>query len=252
MPDGAFSGDGRQGARYAAFLNDLYRDRPAGALLEDALALHFPGEIAQVSSFGAESVVLLHLVAGIDPATPVIFLETGMLFPETLAYQREVASHLGLTDLRVVRPDETDLGLLDSSGDLHKSNTGGCCHLRKTLPLRRAMEGFQASITGRKRGQSASRAGLELVEVDARSGKLQINPLAGWDAEAIRDYMKRHDLPAHPLVARGYPSIGCAPCTTAVGVGEDSRAGRWRDEDKTECGIHFDGTTFVRGPGAGI
>ncbi|MEM7506778.1 MAG: phosphoadenylyl-sulfate reductase [Pseudomonadota bacterium] len=255
MPDGGFSpgdGPGRDPALYAEFLGTLYADAPAEKILDDLIHLHFPGEVALVSSFGAESAVLLHMAAGIDRALPVIFLETAMLFEETLHYQRDLAAHLGLSDVRVIRPDETDLRLLDGADDLHKTNTDGCCHLRKTLPLRRALEPFQVSITGRKRGQSASRAEMPLVETDGRSGKLKVNPLADWDRERLSEYMRAHDLPPHPLVAQGYPSIGCAPCTSPVADGEDARAGRWREEDKTECGIHFDGTNYVRGPGAGI
>lgn len=251
MPDGGFSPT-RDPALYAEFLGTLYAEMPAEKVLNDLIHLHFPGETALVSSFGAESAVLLHMVAGIDRALPVIFLETAMLFPETLQYQHDLAAHLGLQDVRVIRPDETDLRLLDGADDLHKSNTDGCCHLRKTLPLRRALAPFQISITGRKRGQAASRADMALFETDGRSGKLKVNPLAAWDRARIADYMTAHALPPHPLVARGYPSIGCAPCTTKVAKGEDARAGRWRADDKTECGIHFDGTNYVRGPGAGI
>ncbi|MEL6477998.1 MAG: phosphoadenylyl-sulfate reductase [Pseudomonadota bacterium] len=250
MPDG--TAPRRDGARFAAWLDAQYRSMAAPDMLAEMLTLHFPGRIALVSSFGAESAVLLHMVAEIDRATPVIFLETGMLFPETLAYQRTLAAQLGLSDLRLVRPDATDLRFLDGQGDLHRGNPDGCCHLRKTLPLRRALQGAEASITGRKRAQGPSRADMPLVEADARSGKLRINPLAAWDRGQITAYMAAHDIPPHPLVAQGYPSIGCAPCTSRVGDGEEARAGRWRGQDKTECGIHFDGTRWIRGPGAGI
>ena len=252
MPDGGYSPAERDPQAYAGWLNRHYDQAKPADLLGDVLRLHFPGRAALVSSFGAESVVLLHMVARIDPATPVVFLETGMLFPETLAYQSELAETLGLGDIRRITPDETDLRLLDPAADLHQSNTDGCCHLRKTLPLRRALAGFEISITGRKRMQSDSRADLALFEVDARSNKLKCNPLAGWSREDLARYMRIHDLPPHPLVAQGYPSIGCAPCTSRVTEGEDARAGRWRGAEKTECGIHFDGTTFIRGPGAGI
>jgi len=233
----------------ARALETRYAGRDAQEILVDLLT-HRAGEVALVSSFGAESVVLLHMVAEIDPATPVLFLETGMLFAETLTYQQEVAARLGLTDVRVIRPDPTDLEVLDAGGDLHQTNADGCCHLRKTLPLRRALAPFAVSVTGRKRGQGASRAALPVFEVEARSGKLRVNPLAYWGSEALAVYLDTHDLPRHPLVAKGFPSIGCAPCTSQVAEGEDARAGRWRGQDKTECGIHFDGTKWVRGAAA--
>lgn len=231
-------------------LNRLHARGEAAGLLADAVRDQYPGEIALVSSFGADSAVLLHMVSRIDPAVPVLFLETGMLFPETLAYQRKLGRALGLRDLRLIRPDADDLAADDPDGTLHTENTDGCCFIRKTLPLRRALSPFRAWITGRKRHQSATRAEIELFEEEDRDGRLKINPLAGWSAEDLRAYMAAHDLPAHPLVARGYPSIGCAPCTSPVRADEDPRAGRWRDSDKTECGIHFDGERWVRGPAA--
>jgi len=229
----------------AAALAARFEGRAAEEILADLLAMH-PGEVALVSSFGAESVVLLHMVARIDPATPVLFLETGMLFPETLAHQREVAERLGLQNIRVIRPDATDIALLDGAGKLHAENPDGCCHLRKTLPLRRALAPFAVSVTGRKRSQGATRAQMLIVEAEPGSGRLKVNPLAGWGREAVAAYMEAHALPRHPLIAKGYPSIGCAPCTTRTRPGEHARAGRWRGREKTECGIHFDGTAWVR------
>lgn len=230
----------------AQVLNRVHAGTDPNVLLDDVIRHQYPGGIALVSSFGADSAVLLHMVARIDRATPVLFLETGMLFPETLAYQQELAAHLGLTDLRLIRPDRQDLALDDPDNALHRENTDGCCFLRKTVPLRRALAPFGAWITGRKRAQSATRAELDLFEEDRENGCLKVNPLANWDAGMLRAYMQAHALPAHPLVARGYPSIGCAPCTTPVRPGEDPRAGRWRDQAKQECGIHFDGEKWVR------
>ncbi|MEM7176641.1 MAG: phosphoadenylyl-sulfate reductase [Pseudomonadota bacterium] len=248
MPDGGARGFDP----LARLLAAQYQHAAAEQILREVITAHFPGRIALVSSFGADSAVLLHMVAQIDRSVPVILLETGMLFAETLDYQRDLARQLGLSDLRLVRPDATDLALLDREGRLHEDNKDGCCHLRKTMPLRQALAGFDASITGRKRDQAASRADMPLVETDGRSGKVKINPLATWTAERLRDYREAHDLPPHPLVEKGYLSIGCAPCTSRVDAGEDARAGRWRGEEKVECGIHFDGKTFIRGPGAGI
>ena len=229
----------------AEVLNRVHADSSAQALLEHVIGCEYPGEIALVSSFGADAAVLLHMVSRIEPATPVLFLETGMLFPETLAYQQDLAERFGLTDVRLIRPDAQDVEMLDPGGDLHGENPDGCCYIRKTLPLRRALAPFAASITGRKRHQAATRAALPLFEAEG-GPRLKVNPLARWSAAEVRAHFEAHDLPRHPLVAKGYPSIGCAPCTTAVAEGEDPRAGRWRGQDKVECGIHFDGTRWVR------
>jgi phosphoadenosine phosphosulfate reductase len=209
---------------------------PTAALLA-ALAEEFRGRIALVSSFGAESAVLLHLVAGADPALPVLFLDTGKLFPETLAYRGRLARRLGLRDLRVLRPDAQALGALDPFGGLWSADADACCGLRKAAPLGRALAGFDIWISGRKRHQASTRAALPLFESD-EDGRLKANPLAAWSAEALEAYRVAHDLPAHPLVAEGYPSIGCRPCTGRVLPGEDPRAGRWRGRGKIECGIH--------------
>jgi phosphoadenosine phosphosulfate reductase len=213
--------------------------------LTRAIARDYPGRIALVSSFGAESVVLLHMVAQINPATPVLFNETGMLFPETLAYQREVAAELGLTNVRIVRPTVASLAAGDPASRLHQRDHDACCHLRKVVPIERVLEPFTAWITGRKRYQSGSRRAMPFVERDG-AHRVKLNPLADWSAKDVRAYRVAHGLPPHPLVARGFASIGCAPCTRPVTAGEDPRAGRWRGAAKTECGIHFDGTGFVR------
>ncbi|MFD1193659.1 phosphoadenylyl-sulfate reductase [Seohaeicola saemankumensis] len=230
-------------------LNLRYRHHAASAVLRHALSDPQVGRIALVSSFGAESVVLLHMLAVIDRTAPVLFIDTRMLFPETLDYQRQVADRLGLTDLRIIQARPEDLARQDPAGDLHGSNPDACCTLRKTQPLERALDGFDAWITGRKRFQAGTRAALEFFEADI-DGRLKVNPLAHWDKADVQDYMINNRLPRHPLVARGYPSIGCAPCTSPVKPGEDERAGRWRGAAKEECGIHFVNGKMVR-TGAG-
>lgn len=220
----------------------------AQAAVRAALTRDFPGRVALVSSFGAESVVLLHMVAQVDRATPVLFCETGMLFPETVGYQAEVAELLGLRDVRRLRPDPADLASADPDGALHAADPDACCALRKVAPLERALAGFDAWISGRRRSQSRTRAALAPVEADA-AGRIKLNPLWGWSMDDMRAYVARHDLPPHPLAARGYPSIGCAPCTTPVRPGEDPRAGRWRGRAKEECGIHIVGGRVSRTPG---
>lgn len=224
-----------------------YEGWPAERIVEAALA-DFGGRIALVSSFGAESVVLLHMVATVDRTTPVLFGQTEMLFPETMAYQRYVADRLGLGDVRHLTPDPGEAHVADPDGTLHATNPDACCHLRKVAPLERGLPPFDAWLNGRKRSQSSTRAALRIVEQD-RAGRTKINPLADWTPQDVRAYMDRFNLPLHPLATRGYPSIGCRPCTTPVAPGEDPRAGRWRGRDKDECGIHVVNGRIVRASG---
>ncbi|GHE05728.1 phosphoadenosine phosphosulfate reductase [Defluviimonas sp. 20V17] len=232
-------------ATRAAELNAFARGRDAQAILTRALEL---GPMAMVSSFGADSAVLLHLIARIDPHLPVLFIDTRMLFAETLAYQRDLAWNLGLTDVRIIRPDPEALLAHDADNILHLAQPDACCALRKTEPLERALAPFAGWITGRKRFQTGTRAALPVFEPEA--GRLKVNPLARWTHDDLAHYIETHALPRHPLVAKGFTSIGCAPCTTPVRAGEDPRAGRWRGRDKTECGIHFNAGRPMRGSAA--
>ncbi len=238
--------------RKVAALNDGYRHHSATDVLQRALKDPDVGNLALVSSFGAESVVLLHLVSVIAPGTPVLFIDTAMLFPETLAYQQELAHRLPLTDIRTIRATDAEVNFDDPDGTLHQFSTDACCNLRKTVPLERALAGFDGWITGRKRFQAGTRAALDFFENEGDL-RIKVNPLAHWGREDIEDYMVNNRLPRHPLVAKGYPSIGCAPCTSPVKPGEDPRAGRWRGTAKVECGIHFINGKAVRGalPDAG-
>lgn len=204
-------------------------------MLQHLLRSKMAGRLAIVSSFGAESAVLLHLVSTIDRDVPLIFVNTQKMFGDTLAYRDELAERLGFTDLRVVRPDPYLLAQRDSTGLRWSYDPDGCCEIRKVEPLRRALAGFDAWISGRKSFQ-AGRASLPRFELD--EGRLKINPLAGRSKADLDAYFTEHELPRHPLEAQGYPSIGCSPCTSKVRPGEDPRAGRWRGWDKTECGIH--------------
>ncbi|QDI75439.1 MULTISPECIES: phosphoadenylyl-sulfate reductase [Leisingera] len=232
----------RELAAKAEALNARYRHHSATSVMEGAL--RDAGHIALVSSFGAESVVLLHMAAIIDPMTPVVFVDTELLFTETLIYQQEVSERLGLRNVRIIRAD--DIAEKDPYGALRFSDKDACCTLRKTIPLQKALDGYEGWITGRKRFQSGSRAALDFFEVEDGTGRLKINPLAHWAPEDVRTYMDENRLPRHPLVAKGYPSIGCAPCTSPVKEGEDPRAGRWRGENKEECGIHVVDGKFIR------
>lgn len=220
----------------AARLMNRVPDGVGEKLMRAAIEEVFAHRIAVLSSFGAESAVVLHQVAQIDLATPVLFLETGQLFAQTVQYQRELTERLGLTDVRIHRPDPVRLANRDPYNDLWKTDPEACCHLRKVLPLEVALEGFDAWITGRKRFQGGSRTTLPVVEVENR--RVKVNPLAGWTQARLDAYFEEHDLPRHPLWEFGYLSIGCHPCTRAVEAGEDARAGRWSGLGKTECGIH--------------
>lgn len=224
----------------AAHLNRSFEGKSADAVLADIVQQRLVGEIATVSSFGAESAVLLHLISQVAPDLPVIFLETGKHFPETLAYRDELVDRLGLTNLRNIYPDIETLKNRDGTGLRWSYDPDGCCEIRKVIPLAGALAEFDATLTGRKAFQSATRANLPRFEIDTSDdqGRLKVNPLIDWSADDIAAYFERHDLPRHPLVARGYPSIGCSPCTHKVAPGEDPRSGRWKGWDKTECGIH--------------
>lgn len=226
----------RYGETDAIRLNHMFRGRDTGEMLEILLKENMLGDVAIVSSFGAESAVLLHLIASIDPSVPVLFLDTGKHFPETISYKEELRQQLGLTDLRDLKPDTELLAQKDANGLRWSYDPDGCCEIRKILPLKQALAGFDAQFTGRKAFQSSTRKALPRFEVE--EGRLKVNPLADWSKERIDNYIVEHDLPTHPLVAQGYPSIGCSPCTTKVAPGEDPRSGRWKGWDKTECGIH--------------
>jgi phosphoadenosine phosphosulfate reductase len=217
-------------------LNNMFRGCDTVEMLEVLLRENMLGDAAIVSSFGAESAVLLHLIAEVDPAVPVLFLDTGKHFPETLAYRDLLIAQIGLEDVRNLTPDPVALAAKDETGLRWSYDPDGCCDIRKVQPLAQALAPFDAQFTGRKAFQSTTRTALPRFEVE--DGRLKVNPLADWDKARIDAYMAEHLLPAHPLVEQGYLSIGCAPCTSIVKPGEDPRSGRWRGWDKTECGIH--------------
>lgn len=196
------------------------------------------GRLAVVSSFGSESAVLLHQIAKIAPETPVIFIDTLFHFDETLAYRDALVEQLSLRDVRSLSIDPLSQKRLDPARTLHLTDPDQCCHARKVEVLRRALRGFDGWITGQKRYQSDTRAAIARVEWDTVSDKWKFNPLADWTADQIETYRDRHGLPRHPLAHLGYTSVGCAPCTSPVADHEHSRAGRWRGQQKLECGLH--------------
>jgi len=226
-----------EGAERLRDLTERYGKLDGADLLRPFLEREFPGQIALVSSFGAEAAVLLQMVSEIDRHLPVIFLDSGKLFGETLRYRDLLVTRLGLTDLRVIKPEAVAVAVGDPEGVLWDSDPDACCAIRKVQPLRRALAGFDAWISGRKRFHGALRSFLPVIELSG--AKIKINPLARWSKVRIEEEFARHDLPRHPLEADGFLSIGCMPCTNRVVPGDDDpRAGRWAGREKTECGIH--------------
>jgi phosphoadenosine phosphosulfate reductase len=221
----------------AAGLTARYAGLDGPELLRVLITCEYFGRIAVVSSFGAESAAILAMVAEIDRRTPVLFLDTGKLFGETLRYRDRLVDHLDLSDVRTISPDPVKLSAADPNSMLWSGDPDACCALRKVEPLGRALGGFAAWISGRKRYHGGARAALPVFETDAQ-GRVKVNPLAGWSRAKVVEELLRRGLPRHPLEAQGYLSIGCYTCTDRVGPGEDLRAGRWRGLGKTECGIH--------------
>jgi phosphoadenosine phosphosulfate reductase len=222
---------------------------PAADALDRALRTASPAEViaaalqtvgrerlALVSSFGTESAALLKVMADVDPAIPVVFLDTGWLFEETLAYRDTLVATLGLKDVRSIKPAEETLSREDPERDLWFSDPDACCRIRKVEPLARALKPFDAWINGRKRFQGNARADIPVVEDDGT--RLKFNPFANVSREELDAIFVRAKLPRHPLAASGFLSVGCMPCTSRTAEGEDARAGRWRGRAKTECGIH--------------
>lgn len=204
-----------------------------------------PGEICVVSSFGTESAIILHMVSRIDPDIPVLFIDTGKLFEETLTYRDELATRFGLKNIQTLHPNPDHLKADDPDGNLHQTKPDLCCHVRKTLPLIQALRPYKVWVSGRKRYHGAGRTQLDRIEI--QDGKLKFNPLYNWDAPQLRDYAHQHDLPDHPLLKENYLSVGCLPCTVAVtSENNDPRAGRWPGQDKTECGIHIDADGTIK------
>lgn len=220
----------------AEALDRALRDAPPQAIIAAALRAVGRDRLAVVSSFGTESAALLKVMADVDPAIPVIFLDTGWLFEETLAYRDTLIAALGLRDVRSVKPLEKTLDQADPERDLWFSDPDACCRIRKVEPLARALAPFDAWINGRKRFQGGARGALAVVEQDGV--RLKFNPFANISRETIAAIYADAKLPPHPLAASGYLSVGCMPCTSRTEPDEDARAGRWRGRPKTECGIH--------------
>jgi phosphoadenosine phosphosulfate reductase len=220
----------------ATALDDVLRHASPAEVIAAALKIVGREHLALVSSFGTESAALLKVMADVDPAIPVVFLDTGWLFQETLDYRDTLTRQLGLSDVRSIKPLEEMLSREDPDKELWFSDPDACCRIRKVEPLARALKPFAAWINGRKRFQGGVRSDIPVVEQDG--SRLKFNPFANVSREEIEAIYKSANLPPHPLVAKGFLSVGCMPCTSRSEAGEDERAGRWRGRSKTECGIH--------------
>ena len=217
-------------------LDRALRNASPAEVIAAALKAVGRDKLALVSSFGTESAALLKVMADVDPSIPVVFLDTGWLFEETLAYRDTLTKMLGLTDVRSIKPLEETLTREDPDRELWFSDPDACCRIRKVEPLVRALKPFTAWINGRKKFQGGARAEIPVVEQDGV--RLKFNPFANVSREELEAIFARAKLPRHPLVASGFLSVGCMPCTSRTAEGEDERAGRWRGRAKTECGIH--------------
>ncbi|WP_029354598.1 phosphoadenylyl-sulfate reductase [Bosea sp. 117] len=219
--------------------DELRRDLEGASpreIVEAATNIICPGRLGVVSSFGTESAALLAYVAEVDPSIPVVFLDTGWLFEETLAYRDDLVARLGLTDVRSIRPDPDALAERDPNGDLWFSNPDACCFLRKVEPLARALKGFDGWFNGRKRYHGGQRSAIPVIEQEGN--RLKFNPLANATRDEVEGVYDRLGLPRHPLAAQGFTSVGCMPCTSRTKPGDDLRSGRWAGRSKSECGIH--------------
>ncbi|MDB5613591.1 MAG: phosphoadenylyl-sulfate reductase [Devosia sp.] len=228
-------------------LNGMFDEMDAVGVLRYAVSDVLPGDLAIVSSFGADSAVLLHLVAQVDPSMPVYFLQTGKHFTETLDYVETLKKHLGLINVHAIHPSPDDVKRFDPTGNLWETDPDSCCHIRKTEPLEPITEQYGGWVTGRKRFQTRERGVLPHFELTS-DDRIKVNPLAYFTDADVNQYKIDHGLPEHPLFGKGYKSIGCAPCTSVVAEGEDPRAGRWRGLNKKECGIHFDFNGAIASP----
>lgn len=220
--------------------NEIFEKESPGEILKWGWD-QFNDKIGLLSSFGPESAVLLHLVSQVAPGLPILFIETGYHFPETLEYKQALTDKFGL-NVREVRSQMTRPDFLAKHGDkLYEKNPDLCCEINKVGPLRDVLVGLSAWVSGIRRSQGPTRQGISIIEL-YDGGLYKLNPLANWNSRDMWHYNKEHALPVHPLFEKGYNSIGCWPCTRPVLEGEDERAGRWAGRVKTECGIH----TFMK------
>lgn len=201
----------------------------------------FRSKLALTSSFQTQSLPLLHLVSRICPTIPVFFLDTGFHFEETLEFRNQLKRELGI-NIVTLEPLCGHDAFIHQHGELHQSNPNMCCYMNKVEPLQRALQGYDAWISGIRRDQTEARRNTPVISMQ-NNGLYKVCPMVAWTADNVNDYIQRYELPKHPLLSQGYKSIGCAPCTKPTKEGQDAREGRWAEQDKTECGLHFDPDT---------
>jgi len=218
-------------------LNSKYDKASPKEIIHDLSHVLFPGEVAVVSSFGIESAVLLHMISDVNPDIAVIFLDTLKHFEITLQYVKDLSASLGLRNVQMIKPNSTKINVEDPHGILHASNPDLCCHIRKTLPMINHLAAYKCFITGRKRFQTSERKDLHFFGI--RDGWINLNPLINFTLGDIKSYFVKNQLLMHPLESLGYNSVSCEPCTEKC---DEYRAGRWAGKEKTECGIHIEGT----------
>lgn len=206
----------------------------------------FAPAICLATSFGPQSIVLMHLIARIRPETTIFYLDTELLFPDTYDLRDALRDRLGVSFVRVTSHLSVERQAELHGAELWSRAPDRCCELRKVLPLRRFLADKDAWITGLRRASGPSRSAARRVEWDARNELVKVNPLVAWSTDDVWSYLRANDLPFNPLHERGYPSIGCRPCTRPVRPGEDPRSGRWPGFAKTECGIHYDSAATGR------
>jgi phosphoadenosine phosphosulfate reductase len=207
------------------------------AILRWAVATFFP-RLTMATAFGAEGCCIIHLLAEIEPHVRLFNLETGYQFPETLELRQRIKERYGI-EVEYVRPELTVAEYeADHGGPLYEMRPDQCCHDRKVLPLRRALVGYDAWISAIRKDQTQDRAKAAVVQWDAKFDLVKINPLLSWTRRDVWAFIMKNGVPYNPLHDKGYPSIGCWPCTRPVVNGEDERAGRWAGKVKKECGLH--------------
>jgi phosphoadenosine phosphosulfate reductase len=218
-------------------VNERLKGERPQEILRWAVESFYP-KLTMATAFGPEGCVILHMLAEVEPRVRVFNLDTGYQFPETLALRDRIAERYGI-EVELVRPD-TNVAEYEArfGGPLYVANPDQCCHDRKIVPLRRAVVGYDAWISAIRADQSSHRARANVVGWDAKFGLVKVNPLLSWTKRDVWAFVVANHVPYNPLHDRGYPSIGCWPCTKAVGAGEDERSGRWAGQAKTECGLH--------------
>ena len=217
-------------------MNDRFEKAHPKEILSWAADI-FGDRVAAASSFQTQSIPLLHIISQTTPSLDVLFLDTGFHFPETLVYRDKLIKEMRL-NVRVIKPTIEREQFLSNYGELYRSDPDLCCYYNKVLPMQKALAEYDAWVSGIRRDQTKERQNTPIIMLDT-DGKYKINPLVNWTSQDIKLYRRNYNLPEHPLLEQGYTSIGCAPCTRPVRIGEDERSGRWAGQAKTECGLHI-------------